>query len=270
MAAQKPIVIAFDAYGTLLSTASISNQLTTYYGEEKAKLIAGQWRRYQLEYTWRLNSMGNLFVLRTPTCIKTDNVAKPDSYLPFSTVTKSALSNAVRETGEQLTTLQSSALMTAYDSLSVFPDVPAALELLGNVVKSGSVCPVIFSNGTRDMVHVSLSESPDFSASYSLFKDVVLIDEMPEKARRYKPARETYVYLAETVERRLDDVWLITSNPFDIVGARAARLKTAFVGRDGGGWVDGLGLGLELGPPDIVVTGVDAAVTEILAKEGIA
>jgi 2-haloacid dehalogenase len=59
MAAGKPVVIAFDAYGTLLSTASISNQLTTYYGEERAELIAAQWRRYQLEYTWRLNSMGN-------------------------------------------------------------------------------------------------------------------------------------------------------------------------------------------------------------------
>lgn len=160
--------------------------------------------------------------------------------------------------------------MKAYDSLSTFPDVSPALELLGNVAESGSVCPVIFSNGTRDMVHVSLSESPDFSASYSLFKDLVLIDEMPEKARRYKPARDTYLYLAETVDRHLNEVWLITSNPFDIVGARAAGLKTAWVGRDGGGWVDGLGLGLELGDPDIVVTGVDAAVKEILAKEGIA
>jgi len=159
--------------------------------------------------------------------------------------------------------------MTAYDSLSAFPDVPAALELLGNVVQSGSICPVIFSNGTRDMVHVSLSKSPDFSTSYSLFKNVVLIDEMPEKTRRYKPARDTYVYLAETVERRLDEVWLITSNPFDIVGAKAAGFKTAWVSRDGGVWVDGLGLGLELGPPDIVVTGVDVAVKEILAKEGI-
>jgi 2-haloacid dehalogenase len=160
--------------------------------------------------------------------------------------------------------------MTAYDSLSVFPDVPAALELLGDAVQAGSVHPVIFSNGTRDMVHVSLSKSPDFSTFYSLFKAVVLMDEMPEEARRYKPARETYTYLAEMVERRLDEVWLITSNPFDVVGARTARLKTAFVSRDGRGWVDGLGLGLELGPPDIVVTGVDAAVREILAKEGIA
>lgn len=51
-------VIAFDLYGTLLSTESIANELARIYGDEKAKTIAVQARRYQLEYTWRINSMG--------------------------------------------------------------------------------------------------------------------------------------------------------------------------------------------------------------------
>lgn len=51
-------VIAFDLYGTLLSTESIANELARIYGEDEAKLIATQARRYQLEYTWRINSMG--------------------------------------------------------------------------------------------------------------------------------------------------------------------------------------------------------------------
>jgi 2-haloacid dehalogenase len=55
---KKPIVIAFDAYGTLLSTASIATQLQTFFGHGSANKIAVLWRRYQLEYTWRLNSMG--------------------------------------------------------------------------------------------------------------------------------------------------------------------------------------------------------------------
>ena len=49
-------VIAFDLYGTLLSTESIAKELATHFGE-KAPGLAGLWRRYQLEYTWRLNSM---------------------------------------------------------------------------------------------------------------------------------------------------------------------------------------------------------------------
>jgi 2-haloacid dehalogenase len=55
--ASKQIVLAFDAYGTLLSTESIAKKLASHFGQEKATLIATKWRLYQLEYTWRLNSM---------------------------------------------------------------------------------------------------------------------------------------------------------------------------------------------------------------------
>lgn len=55
---KKKIVMAFDAYGTLLSTESIAKKLADHFGEEKADVLAQSWRKYQLEYTWRLNSMG--------------------------------------------------------------------------------------------------------------------------------------------------------------------------------------------------------------------
>jgi len=51
-------VIAFDLYGTLLSTESIGKELASHFGVEQATSIAAVWRKYQLEYTWRLNSMG--------------------------------------------------------------------------------------------------------------------------------------------------------------------------------------------------------------------
>ena len=50
-------LLAFDLYGTLLSTTSIAKKLANHFGEEKANSIAAVWRKYQLEYTWRLNSM---------------------------------------------------------------------------------------------------------------------------------------------------------------------------------------------------------------------
>lgn len=51
------VVVAFDLYGTLLSTESIAEELAAYFGTEKAGDLAALWRRLQLEYTWRLNSM---------------------------------------------------------------------------------------------------------------------------------------------------------------------------------------------------------------------
>lgn len=89
MASNSEIVIAFDLYGTLLSTESIAKELATHFGDEKAQSIAALWRRYvslnlfcqmeanyylfrfQLEYTWRMNSMGGFFSL--------DDVLLPNS-----------------------------------------------------------------------------------------------------------------------------------------------------------------------------------------------
>ena len=57
MATKDQTIIAFDLYGTLLSTESIAKELSAHFGKDKATSLAGLWRRYQLEYTWRLNSM---------------------------------------------------------------------------------------------------------------------------------------------------------------------------------------------------------------------
>lgn len=57
----KTLLLAFDLYGTLLSTESISKQLSEHFGQDKAASVATAWRKYQLEYTWRYNSMSALF-----------------------------------------------------------------------------------------------------------------------------------------------------------------------------------------------------------------
>ena len=58
--AERYTVLAFDAYGTLLSTESIKEELKQSVGQ-KAEGIAATWRKHQLEYTWRLNSMSESF-----------------------------------------------------------------------------------------------------------------------------------------------------------------------------------------------------------------
>lgn len=61
MSSNKKTVIAFDLYGTLLSTESIAKKLSEHFGKEKGPELAATWRKYQLEYTWRLNSMSMFF-----------------------------------------------------------------------------------------------------------------------------------------------------------------------------------------------------------------
>lgn len=46
MASSNKTVIAFDLYGTLLSTESIAYGLATYFGDVKAQPITALWRRF--------------------------------------------------------------------------------------------------------------------------------------------------------------------------------------------------------------------------------
>ncbi|EXJ84947.1 haloacid dehalogenase, type II [Capronia epimyces CBS 606.96] len=213
-AAMAKTVVAFDLYGTLLSTESIAQQLGSHFGKDKAASIAAVWRKYQLEYTWRLNSMRR--------------------YEHFSEVTRKSLDHALGEHGVSLSDADADKLMDAYDSLSTFPDVNPALRRLGE--QSGITC-VVFSNGTKTMVSNSVKRSSDLDSS--VFKDIITVDFVGA----FKPAPEVYKYLAERVDKvgQERSMWLVSGNPFDVTGARAMGMQAAWVDRAGNGWQDRLG-----------------------------
>jgi len=236
-------VIAFDLYGTLLSTESIAKELATHFGDDKAGSIAALWRRFQLEYTWRINSMG--------------------LYKPFSDITKSSLKHALAEHSETLSDADISSLMKAYDSLSTFAEVEPALKAISS---DPSIEAYVFSNGTDAMVGSSVYQSPSLSPHASVFKGLVTVQDV----ELFKPHPKVYYHLAEKVGKGQGDmgsIWLVSGNPFDIVGARAVGMQAAWVNRAGGhhgkgGWTDRLG-DLTSGGPTLVVSGVDDAVKQI-------
>ncbi|KAE8450025.1 hypothetical protein EG329_007164 [Mollisiaceae sp. DMI_Dod_QoI] len=243
MASNQHIVIAFDLYGTLLSTESIAKQLATHFGDDKAGSIAALWRRFQLEYTWRMNSMG--------------------LYKPFSDITKASLQHALGEHSESLSDADISSLMKAYDSLSTFPEVESALKAVSS---DPSIDAYVFSNGTDAMVGSSVNQSPSLSPHASVFKGLVTVQDV----ELFKPHPKVYHHLAEKVGKGhgdMEGIWLVSGNPFDIVGARAVGMQAAWVNRAGGhhgkgGWTDKLG-DLASGGPTLVVSGVDDAVKQI-------
>ncbi|KAL4966148.1 haloacid dehalogenase, type II [Aspergillus stella-maris] len=212
-------VLAFDLYGTLLSTESIAKQLEQHF-PDKAQSISASWRRYQLEYTWRLNSMG--------------------IYEPFSAVTRNSLHHAISEHNESLSDESISELMKAYDNLTTFPDTKLALTQLS---KTPSVSAVVFSNGTHSMLSNSVHKSFDLSPHSSFFMDIVSVDDVGQ----YKPSPAVYGHLAEKVGKKdkLGDVWLVSGNPFDVVGARSVGMNAIWVDRGGKGWVDKVRPGVE-------------------------
>ncbi|KAH0259662.1 haloacid dehalogenase, partial [Aureobasidium melanogenum] len=235
MSGESKTILAFDAYGTLLSTESIAKKLASHFGQEKAQTIATTWRKYQLEYTWRLNSM--------------------KQYEDFSKVTLRSLRHALAESSVSLEQKDIDDLMKAYDSLSIFPDVAPALEAIS---KRNDLFPVVFSNGTHTMVSNSVNKSPDLSKHASVFQDIVVVEE----PKRFKPTPESYAHLAKRVgkdpnnKEDMASMWLISGNPFDVTGARAVGMQACWVDRAGNGWQDALIEG-ELGRPSVIVKSLE-------------
>ena len=124
--------------------------------------------------------------------------------------------------------------MEGYDSLSTFPDVLPALAKLSSLP---DITPVVFSNGTKSMVSNSVYKSRDLSSQASVFRDIVTVDDV----QKFKPAPETYTHLAEKVGKsrsEMGDMWLVSGNPFDVIGARTAGMQAAWIDRVGRGWID--------------------------------
>ena len=209
-----PEALAFDMYGTLVDPVGISKQLERYLPEQALRL-SEVWRQKQLEYTFRLAAM--------------------ERYEDFEQVTRRALDYALAVVGRELRSEQKDALIAQYNDLERFPDVEPGLERL----KEAGHQMIIFSNGAPHMLQALM----DAAELRPYFQGFVSVDEV----KTYKPSPKTYRHAARLLERPIGEVRLVSSNPFDDIGAETAGMKSAWVDRSGG-LFDTLG-----SPPEIVV-----------------
>lgn len=182
-------------------------------------------------------------------------------YQTFSELTRWSFRHAAAEVGEKLSPEQEEKIMNAYNGLDTFPEVEAGLSL---IAKTPAVEAYVFSNGTESMITSSLRTSPSLARSSSVLPASRVVSVDPLKV--FKPDPRTYGHFAKVVkmESQPDKLWLVSSNPFDALGARAAGWRSAWVNRNPNlGWIDGLGgaIGLQ---PTIIVKGVDEAVKRII------
>ena len=80
------------------------------------------------------------------------------------------------------------------------------------------------SNGTEKAVRGLL----DHAGVLPHFSKIVSVDPI----RTFKPDPAVYEYLAAELHAKREMVWLISSNPFDVIGANACGVRTAWVQRD--------------------------------------
>jgi 2-haloacid dehalogenase len=190
--------LAFDVYGTLIDTHGIVDALEKHVGNQAAE-FSRAWREKQLEYSFRRGQMRN--------------------YQNFAVCTSDALDYTCASFKAPLSREDRKKLLNSYNVLPAFDDVA---EGLSRAKKSGYQI-YAFSNGSRDAVESLLKHA----GIRDYFIDVVSVDEI----KSFKPNPDVYSHFLNRAGTSGEDAWLISSNPFDVIGAISSGMRSAWVKR---------------------------------------
>jgi len=193
-----PIALAFDVYGTLIDTHGVISSLQILIGD-KATNFSQTWREKQLEYSFRRGLMQN--------------------YETFAVCTSNALDYTCEFYEVDLTKKQKINLLESYRSLPTFKDVEDGLKKL----KANNFRLFAFSNGTVDAVNTLLVKA----GIRDYFLGVVSVDDL----KSFKPNPAVYSHFLRESGVKGSNAWLISSNPFDVIGAISAGMHAAWVKR---------------------------------------
>jgi 2-haloacid dehalogenase len=141
------------------------------------------------------------------------------NYENFAVCTRDALDFTCDRYAVQFTPDQKQALLGIYRELPAFDDVEHALTDL-----QGRDCRLFaFSNGSAEAVETLLSSA----GISSYFEGVVSCDDV----RSFKPNPAVYAHFLRAAGATGSDSWLISGNPFDVIGAISAGMRGAWVRR---------------------------------------
>lgn len=190
--------LAFDVYGTLINTSGVYDTLEKMIGE-KATSVMDTWRNKQLEYSFRRGLMNN--------------------YVDFSVCIKDALEFSCSTFKVTLTDVQKQMLLDEYKVLPAFADVKEGLQQL----KKDGHKLYAFSNGNAETISNLLINANIIN----LFDGVVSVEDV----QVFKPSPKVYEHFIKKIKATKSDAWLISSNPFDVIGATSFGMKSAWVQR---------------------------------------
>ncbi len=187
----------FDAYGTLFDVHAAIARHRGRAGSD-ADRISEVWRTKQLEYTWTLTTMNR--------------------YENFERLTERALDFALARFGKNDPALRAD-LLAAYRELDAYPDAKDALQAL----KQAGLKTGILSNGSPGMLQAAV----DAAGIGSVLDCVLSVDGL----RIYKPKREVYALVTETLSLQPEEIAFVSSNRWDVAGAAAFGFRPVWVNR---------------------------------------
>ena len=200
--------LAFDIYGTLIDPHAIATRLREYLGD-RAIPFSQLWRTKQLEFSFRRGLMKD--------------------YADFSVVTRDALEYTDSALDAGLSEVARDTLLDDYTRLDAYADTR---ETLATLRKQGRRL-FAFSNGhPRDLDSLLTN-----AGVAELLDGIVSVHDVES----FKPDPKVYEHFCHSTDSAPPETRLVSSNGFDIAGARACGWRTAWVKRDADAVFDGWG-----------------------------
>jgi 2-haloacid dehalogenase len=190
--------LAFDVYGTLIDTAGVVAKLRELVGD-RAEDFSSRWREKQLEYSFRRALMRR--------------------YVRFSVCVAESLDHVCASLDVSLAPEDRTRLLDAFTTLPAFDDAEYCLARLD--IREFDLYAL--SNGSRDAVEKLL----EHAGIGDRFVDTVSVDEI----ETFKPDPAVYEHFLERAGVEADRAWLISGNPFDVIGAQSVGMHGIWVKR---------------------------------------
>jgi len=190
--------IALDVYGTLIDIKGLQIKLKLMLNEGATELLS-LWRSKQLEYSFRRGLM--------------------EDYVSLNKITHEALHDSLISLGISLSATQQQEELIAYNKLPAFQDViPGIIKL-----KKEGYALFAFSNGSYNDVHQLLTNANLFNS----IDGIVSVDSV----KTFKPSPKVYQHFEKEIKCEPEDIVLISSNPFDLIGAANVGWNTIWINR---------------------------------------
>ena len=194
----KPTLILFDVNETLLDMAPLKKNINTLLNDAQGFQV---WFAMLLQYSL------------VDSCIK--------NYHDFSEIADATLEMAANSFKAEADAEQRKKALSVLTELPAYPDVAPALKLL----KDKGFRLATLTNSPPATQDKQLQSA----VLYNFFEARLSVDTL----NIYKPALQTYEWAVKQLGAKKEETLLVAAHGWDVAGAIAAGLQTAFIKREG-------------------------------------